>query len=133
MQDTPLQEKKPGRVSRLHSFKYALEGLRFLLRTQPNAQIHAAISISAVGAGWFFGITAADWRWLLVMMLWVWFAEAMNTAFEYLCDIVSPEFNVSVKRAKDIAAGAVLLTAIVAFILGILIFWPYVASLMRRG
>ena len=67
------------------------------------------------------------------MMLWVWFAEAMNTAFEYLCDIVSPEFNVSVKRAKDIAAGAVLLTAIVAFILGILIFWPYVASLMRRG
>ncbi len=127
-----MSHAKPGRISRLGSFAYALAGLGFLLRTQPNAQIHAVLTACVVGAGWFLGITATDWRWLLTMILWVWFAEAMNTAFEHLCDVVSPEFNTSVKRAKDVAAGAVLLSAVVAAILGVMIFWPYVMPLIQR-
>ena len=122
----------PVRITRLGSFKYAFDGLRFMLRTQPNARIHAVITVLAVLVAAVLNISAADWRWLLIMMLWVWFAEAMNTAFEHLCDVVSPQFNVSVKRAKDVAAGAVLLSAVMAALIGALIFWPYVAPLIWR-
>lgn len=56
----------------------------------------------------------------------VWIAEALNTAFEHLCDVVSPEFHASVKLSKDIAAGGVLICAVGAMILGVMIFVPYV-------
>jgi diacylglycerol kinase (ATP) len=59
---------------------------------------------------------------------WVWVAETTNTAFEYVCDVVSPEFHVSLEKAKDIAAGAVLICAGGAVALGLLTFWPYFAS-----
>ena len=64
--------------------------------------------------------------WLVATIFIVWFYEAMNTAFEYVCDVVSPEFHTSVEKAKDIAAGAVLICSIGAVIMGGLIFWPYV-------
>jgi diacylglycerol kinase (ATP) len=58
-------------------------------------------------------------------------AEAINTAFEHLCDVVQPELNASVKAAKDVAAGAVLISSIAAAIIGIMVFWPYVADLIE--
>ena len=69
---------------------------------------------------------------VVAVTMWVWFAEAMNTAFEHVCDVVSPELNVSVQRAKDVAAGAVLVSAAGAAALGALVFWPYVAPFVWR-
>ena len=60
----------------------------------------------------------------------VWTAEALNTAFEFLADVASPEFHPLVRDAKDVAAGAVLITAIAAGVIGAIIFWPYVAKLI---
>ena len=113
---------------RLQSFRYAGAGICFMLKTQHNAWIHLLITLIVCLAGLWFQLGSADWRWLLVSIILVWVAETTNTAFEYLCDVVSPEFHVSVARAKDIAAGAVLICAGGAVALGLLTFWPYLTS-----
>jgi diacylglycerol kinase (ATP) len=112
--------------SRVRSFGFALSGLAFMLRSQRNAWIHLAATVVVVAAGIALRMTAEDWRWIVLAIALVWVAEIVNTAFEHLCDVVQPEFHVSVKTAKDVAAGAVLVAAIAAAIIGVLVFWPYV-------
>jgi diacylglycerol kinase (ATP) len=112
-------------LARLKSFRFAFEGLAFMLRTQHNAWLHLIATLLVVAAGLFFHVSAADWRWLIAAITLVWFAEALNTAFEHLCDVVQPEFQVPVKRAKDIAAAAVLICAAGAAIIGALTLAPY--------
>jgi diacylglycerol kinase (ATP) len=115
-------------LARLKSFRFAFEGLAFMLRTQHNAWLHLIATILVIAAGLFLRVSAADWRWLVAAITLVWLAEAMNTAFEYLCDVVQPEFHISVKRAKDIAAGAVLICAIGAAMVGVLTLAPYLLA-----
>ena len=110
---------------RLQSFRYAASGIAFMLRTQHNAWVHLCVTVAVCLSGWWFNLSGADWRWLTVAIVLVWVAETMNTAFEYLCDVVSPEFHVSVAKAKDIAAGAVMICSGGAVVLGLLTFWPY--------
>jgi diacylglycerol kinase (ATP) len=112
--------------SRVKSFGYALRGLGYMLRTQHNAWIHLAATAVVVAAGLALQIAAQDWRWIVIAIALVWAAEIVNTAFEHLCDVVQPEFHISVKTAKDVAAGAVLVAAIAAAIIGVLVFWPYI-------
>jgi diacylglycerol kinase (ATP) len=112
-------------LGRMRSFRFALGGIVFMLRTQHNAWLHLAATVAVCALGYALGISAQDWRWLVVAVTLVWISEAVNTAFEHLCDVVQPEFHASVKRSKDIAAGAVLITAIGAAILGAMIFLPY--------
>jgi diacylglycerol kinase (ATP) len=116
----------PGR---LKSFRHAFAGIAFMLRTQHNAWLHLAATIAVCALGAVLRISAQDWRWLVVAVTLVWIGEAVNTAFEHLCDVVSPQFHASVKLSKDIAAGAVLLTALGAAILGAMIFLPYLQNL----
>ncbi len=113
---------------RIRSFRYAFAGIAFMLRTQHNAWIHAAATASVCGLGLLVGLSGDDWKWLVLTLIAVWTAETMNTAFEYVCDVVSPTLNHKVEKAKDIAAGAVLITSAGAAILGVLIFWPYLVS-----
>jgi diacylglycerol kinase len=117
-----------GLKSRLRSFGFALKGLSFVVRTQPNARIHLLAAAGVVLAGLTLGIGRADWLWIASAIALVWFAEAMNTAFEYLCDAVSPEFHPAVEKAKDIAAGAVLIAAVYAVVVGLLVFVPHLAG-----
>jgi len=112
-------------AGRLQSFRHAARGVALMARTQHNARIHLAATLLAVALGWWLRISTADWRWLVLAIALVWAAEAMNTAFEYLCDVVSPEFHSSVEKAKDIGAGAVLICACGAVVLGALTLWPY--------
>ncbi|MBW8882805.1 MAG: diacylglycerol kinase family protein [Asticcacaulis sp.] len=118
-------------LSRLRSFGYAFEGLFFMLRTQHNAWLHLLATVAVILAASFLNVEARDWRWLIVAMAMVWVAEAFNTAVEYVCDVVSPQFSEAVKRAKDIAAGAVLICAIAAAAIGIITLWPYVSALIK--
>lgn len=114
--------------ARLKSVAFALQGLRFMLRHEHNAWVHFAATVLIIVAGVAFEVNSSDWRWLIAAVLWVWFAEAMNTAFEHICDVVSPGKNESVRIAKDVAAGGVLISAIGAVILGALIMMPYIAA-----
>lgn len=119
---------KPGftLAARIKSFGYAIEGIALMFKTQHNAWLHLGASLLVVGAAWWCGVSASDWRWLMVAMAMVWVAETMNTAVEFLCDVVSPQYALAVKGAKDIAAGAVLIAAVAAAGIGALTFWPHV-------
>jgi diacylglycerol kinase (ATP) len=114
--------------ARLKSFTFAFEGFAFMLRTQHNAWVHLVATIGVVVLGFALQVNADAWRWLVAATALVWVAEAMNTAFEHLCDVVSPQFHESVKRSKDIAAAAVLVCVIAATVLGAITFTPYVLA-----
>ena len=101
-----------------------------MVRCQHNAWIHAAATVVVLIAAFFFHVSAADWCWIVLAISIVWTAEALNTAFEFLPDAASPEFHPLVRDAKDVAAGAVLITALAAAVIGAVIFWPYLAKLM---
>ena len=88
--------------------------------------------MSVVTAGFFFQISRTEWCWIILAIAMVWTAEALNTAFEFLADVASPEFHPTVRDAKDVAAGAVLVTAVAATIIGGLIFWPHLAKLVSQ-
>ncbi len=119
--------KQPFSIrQRLHSFRYALAGLRTLLQTQHNAWLHAVATVLVIGAGTFFGLTASEWLWLVAAIAGVWVAEAFNTALEFLADAVTREQHPRIGQAKDVAAAAVLLAAIAALIIGLLVLGPHV-------
>ncbi len=115
-------------VARLQSVRHAMHGIATVLRTQSNAWVHLSVAIMVIIAGWLLHVTRDDWRWLIAAIIMVWSAEAINTAIEYVCDVVSPEYHLSVKHAKDIAAAAVLICAAGAAVIGVLTFWPYMAD-----
>lgn len=116
-------------AARLKSFSFAFVGIAYMMRTQHNAWLHLLATIIVIAAGFALNISAEDWRWLITAIVLVWTAETVNTAFEHLCDVVSPEFHASVQKSKDIAAGAVLICVIGAVIIGLQVFVPY---LLRR-
>jgi len=115
-------------VERIKSVSFALAGIGVMLRTQHNAWIHLAATIVVVGAGLWFGVAREEWVGLVLAMIAVWTAEALNTAFELLCDVASPEFHPLVKQAKDVAAAAVLIAAAGATIVGALVFIPHITA-----
>lgn len=112
-------------TARLHSFRYALAGLRTLLLTQHNAWLHAAATVVVVVAGLVLGLSRTEWCWLVLAMTLVWMAEALNTALEFLADAVTQEFHALILQAKDVAAAAVLIAAIGALVIGLLVFGPH--------
>jgi len=115
-------------ANRIRSFGYAFQGLGFALRTQHNFRIQLVAAIACIMLGVLWRVSADDWRWLVVAIVLVLVAELLNTAFEHLCDVVQPELHASVKAAKDVAAGAVLVASIGAAVIGALVFWPYLAN-----
>ena len=78
----------------------------------------------------FCRLSNAEWCWIILAIISVWTAEALNTAFEFLTDVASPEFHPLAGKAKDVAAGAVLITAIGSVLIGLLIFGPYALALI---
>lgn len=108
----------------LKSFCCAFSGTGILFARERNAQIHLAILCCVVAAGFFFSLTALEWMIIVIVSGLVFAAEAINTSIEILADVVSPERHPQIKLVKDIAAGAVLLTAIAATIAGLIIFLP---------
>ncbi len=81
--------------------------------------------IAVAALGWWLHIAVSEWRWLILAFMLVWMGEALNSAIEWLCDLVSPGFNPQVGRIKDVAAGAVLICAIGAALIGTSVFWPH--------
>ena len=123
------QQKRPfGIRQRIGSFGYAFKGLGYLLATQHNARIHLVAAVAAVAAAFYFQLAAAEWILLLIVVGMVWAAEAINTALELLIDLVSPQKHPLAGHAKDVAAAAVLITAIIAALVGVILFAPHVIN-----
>jgi len=111
-------------VSRAHSFRHAFNGLRFVLRTQRNAWIHALITLLVILMGLWLRLSLRDWAVLLVTIASVWTAEFINTALEAVVDLASPEKHPLAKVGKDVGAAAVLIAAIISILVGLLILGP---------
>ncbi len=116
-------------TGRVRSFRYAIAGVLRMIRCQHNAWIHCLATIIVLVAGVFFQLTRLEWCWIILAIAIVWTAEALNTAFEFLADAASPNFHPTVRDAKDVAAGAVLITAVAAAVIGGIVFWPHVCAL----
>jgi diacylglycerol kinase (ATP) len=117
---------------RLQSFRYAWYGLALMLRSQHNAWLHAFASICTIGAGLMFGLTDGEWCWIILAIMAVWTAEALNTALEFLADAATSEFHPLVKCAKDVAAGGVLISALGSVVIGLLVLGPHLLEFLRR-
>lgn len=117
-------------IGLIRSFGFAFAGIGAMLRTQRNAQIHTAAMIVVVAAGWFFGVSSGEWIALILATALVLSLEALNTALEAVVDLVSPQPQPLAKKAKDVAAGAVLIGAIGAALVGCIIFIPRLLTLL---
>ena len=117
--------------ARVASFGDAFRGLAVVIRTQHNAWIHALATLLVVAAGLFFGLKASEWSWLILAIVAVWTAEALNTAFELLADVASPGFHPLVEKSKDVAAGAVPISAIGSVVIGIIVLGPHFLSALK--
>jgi diacylglycerol kinase (ATP) len=113
-------------VKRAKSFTHAWRGIAVFIRTTHNAWIHLAILACVTALGFYVRITTTDWMLLVFAAGLVLVAEAINTAIEIDIDLTSPDYHPFARDTKDVAAGAVLIAAVTAAIIGILIFAPYV-------
>ncbi len=115
-------------IDRIRSFRFAFAGILTMFKTQHNCWIHLLATVIVVGMGLFFKVSVQDWSLLVLAIIVVWAAEGFNTAIEFLADVASPDFHPQVKKAKDVAAGAVLISAIGAAVVGLYIFVPHLLS-----
>ncbi|MDO8668550.1 MAG: diacylglycerol kinase family protein [bacterium] len=117
------------RVGRLiKSFGYAFKGLFKVFREEQNLKIQTTASLLVIILGIYFGINHLEWILLTLVMALVLVVEVTNSAVERITDVLKPRINSYVKEIKDIMAAAVLLSSAAAVIVGLLVFWPYLAE-----
>lgn len=112
----------------IRSFGYAFTGFYELIKSEQNARIHLFISICVIIAGFLFQISATEWSIVALCIGLVFAAEAFNTVIEKLVDHLFPQKHETARLAKDIAAGAVLFSALMAVVCGVIIFLPKLLS-----
>ena len=117
----------------LRSFRYAFEGLAYIVRTQPNARIELGVAIAAVALAAWLGISAIEWAVLVLTIAVVLALEWINTALELAVSLASPDRHPSAKAAKDVAAASVLLGALVSVVIGLLLFAPRILAKLAGG
>lgn len=115
---------------RLASFKYAFQGLQSLLLFEHNARIHLVAAIIALTLSILFKISTLEWLIIVFVIGLVLVTELLNSAFEKLADMVSPDYDERIRHVKDYGAAAVLISSVVALIAGALIFIPKILWLM---
>jgi diacylglycerol kinase len=108
----------------LRSFGYAFAGVRYILRTEPNARIELAIGLGAIGLALWLGLSPLEWAVLAITIALVIALEWINTSLELAVSLASPERHPSAKAAKDIAAACVLLGALTSVVVALLLFAP---------
>ena len=127
MEDTSLLKLL---AQRRNSFRYAANGVRIAFATQAHAKVHLVAALAVAYAGWLFAVSPTEWCALLLAIALVWVSEALNTAIEFTVDLISPGHHELAGKAKDVAAGAVLLAAGLAAIVGGIIFIPKILAVL---
>jgi diacylglycerol kinase (ATP) len=107
------------------SFGHAGRGVWSALRSEVHLRFHAVATVVVIGLGFYSGLSRLEWALVALSVACVWAAELMNTAVEALTDLASPAYHPLAGKAKDVAAGAVLLAALGALVVGALVFVPH--------
>jgi len=116
--------------NRIKSFKHAIDGIVELFKSQHNARIHLLATSLVILTGFLLSISAFEWCLLILSVALVFVTEALNTGLEFVCDVASPEIHPLIKKSKDVAAGAVLISSISAVLIGLIIFIPYISAIL---
>jgi diacylglycerol kinase len=140
MGQPPLLPPPPGRRPPpttewgkfIAGFAYAFQGLGYAFRTQRNIRIHATIASVAIILGIVLHISAVEFAMIFIAITSVFIAEMFNTVIELSIDLSTPEYHPLAKTAKDVAAGAVLLSAFLSIIIGLFIFGPHLWELISK-
>ncbi len=115
---------------RVASFRYAASGILFLFRTQVHAWVHLLATMLVLVAGYVFQVSSTEWCLLSLAIGLVWTAETINTSIEAVVDLASPDRHQLAGRAKDVAAGAVLLASVSAAVVGVVVFGPHLLKVL---
>ncbi|MBD1432556.1 diacylglycerol kinase family protein [Sphingobacterium sp. DN00404] len=126
----PPNNKKFTLGRRIRSFKYAFKGLLHLIREEPNARIHFVAGIIAIICGWYFDIDKSEWLAVILCIGIVFTTEILNTAVENICDYISPTYHHKIKIIKDLAAAAVLISALMSVVIAVYIFGPKLLAIL---
>ena len=128
--DAPNQLRPPDGLwrRRVASFGHAGRGVWSALRSEVHLRFHAVATVVVLGLGFYCSLGRLEWALIALAVAGVWTAELLNTAIEALTDLASPDFHPLAGKAKDIAAGAVLLAAAGAAVVGALVFGPHLFS-----
>lgn len=128
----PEQPLKSEWAKFIASFGFAFSGLWYALRSQRNAQVHTFIAALAILLGIFLHISNVEFALVFVAITGVFIAEMFNTVFELCVDLASPEYNPLAKIAKDVAAGAVLLNAMLSIVIAFFVYGPHLWELLSK-
>jgi diacylglycerol kinase len=113
------------------SFGYAFQGIAYSWRTQRHLRVHAGIALVCVGLGLWLALRPAEWAALIATIALVTTMEMLNTVVEVVVNMISPDYHPGAKVAKDVAAGAVLIAACGAILVGAFIFAPRLLALLH--
>jgi undecaprenol kinase len=111
------------------TFSNAIAGILVALKSEKNMKSHLLCSIIVLFVSYYFSITKTEWLFILFAIGGMFALELVNTAIERVVDLVTAEYHPLAKQAKDMAAGAVLIYAVLSFAIGIFIFIPYLQKL----
>jgi diacylglycerol kinase len=114
------------------SYWYALSGIKLIITNERNFRIQLITVILVIGLGLFFQVSHTDWVFLSLVTALVLISESFNSVIEAVCDTVSQEYRVNIRYAKNVSAGAVLVSAMVSLVTGIIIFAPYVLEFLAE-
>lgn len=128
-----LNDKQVGKNKDMNaSFKHAKNGIKTAFVSERNMKYHVSFGVLALILGIIFPLSVSEWLWLVGVIFIVLIVEVINTSFEYLVDLVVGEsFHPIAKQVKDMAAGAVLLSAVLSLIVGGIIFIPKLIQWIR--
>lgn len=112
----------------LKAFKYAFHGLFIFFRSDPNGKLELCFATIAIATGFILHISVQEWLVIILCITMVISLEMINASIEKLCDMVEPAIHPTIKFIKDIAAGAVLLSAVASLTIGLIIFLPKILS-----
>jgi diacylglycerol kinase (ATP) len=117
----------------IKSANFAIEGILHAAKTQKHLRYHFYAAALALTASYMLGVTKYEFLFISLAVMAVLVAEMLNTAVEAVVDLLSPEHSDRARQAKDIAAGAVLITAFVSAVIGYIILFPYIRDVFERG
>jgi diacylglycerol kinase len=128
-----MEKKQFSIKERINSFRYAFQGLKLFFLKEHNVRIHILAAIAVLIAGFCFGISTCEWIAIVFSIGFVITTEAINTAIEQLADFVSQEQNQQIKIIKDLAAGAVFISAMTALIIACIVFIPKIMEVCCKN
>lgn len=112
------------------TFQYAFQGVGYTFRTQPNLRIHFFFALLAILLGVILKISLIEWVVIAFTIFWVIISEMINTSIESIVDLITKDYQVEAKVAKDVAAGMVLMGALGSIMVGLIIFGPKILALI---